>query len=297
MVESGKALIRLIIIEKICLFIKVAKYYNVAMQKADKTKIQKLFFQVRQIQDSVPATAKDVAIALRFENIVNSSVMEYDFIDPVFIQTVLYRGNTRVKNHPSPIYRKIALEVMGLDQMLRHLEKIAPKKNDLSVSLLLKIHKILFEGSWPDIAGRFRNIDVRVRGLKQDPPHPSQISSLIYQHLSWIDGLMKLLGPVTENNFFEIFHVAADIQCRTVGTYPFRTGNWRVARALSNYVMQSSGMFPNIIDYDKRTEYMEAVNDSSLTRLEPLENFLLSSYYETIIKIKGFIEIVNRESE
>jgi fido (protein-threonine AMPylation protein) len=267
------------------------------MDNAARLKIQKLYFQIKKLQDSVPATAKDIAIALRFENVVNSSIIEYDFIDPVFIQTVLYRGNNRVKNHTSPIYRKIALEVIGLDQVLRQLEKTAPKKSDLSVSLLLKIHKILFEGSWPDIAGRFRSIDVRIRGLKQRPAHPSQISGLVYQHLGWIDGLMKLLGPVTESNFFEIFHVAADLQCRIIETYPFRTGNWRIARAFGNYVLQNSGMFPNIIDFEKRKEYLDAVSDSSMNNLKPLENFLLERYYETIIKIKGFLEIIKKESE
>ena len=156
---------------------------------------------------------------------------------------------------------------------------------------------MLFGESWPDIAGRFRDIDVRIRGLKQRPPHPSQVSGLVYQHLGWIDGLMKLLGPVTENNFFEIFHVAADLQCRIISAYPFRTGNWRIARALSNYVLQNSGMFPVIIEFDKRSEYLDAVNGSSMTKLEPLEDFLLESYYETIIKIKGFLEIIKKETE
>ena len=267
------------------------------MQIKDKTKIQKLYFQVKELQDMFPVANRDITIALRYENVINSSIIEYDFIDPVFIQTLLYRGNIKVKEHFSHIYRKIALEVIGLDGMLRYLEKSAPRKSDLSVSLILKLQNFLFEKSWPDIAGKFRDCDVRIRGLKQKPPHPSQVSALAYQHLGWVDGLMKLLGPITENTFFEIFHVAADIHSRIIESYPFRSGNWRIARAMSNYVLQNCGMFPNVIDFHKRTEYLDAVSNSTLISLEPLEDFLLESYYEIIIKVKGFLELIQKGTE
>lgn len=275
----------------------ISNSYNLSMETKEKNKIRKLYFQVKDIQNELPVTHRDLAIALRYENVVNSSIIEYDFIDPIFIQSILYRGNLKAKEHFALIYRKIAREVIGLDKMLRHLEKIAPKRSDLSVSLILKLQSMIFETSWPDISGKFRDCDVRIRGLKQRPAHPSQVSSMTYQHLGWIDGLMKLLGPVNESNFFEIFHVAADIHCRIIETYPFRSGNWRIARALSNYVFQNCGMFPNIVDFNNRNEYIEAVGSSSLTALEPLENFLLSSYYDTIIKVKGFLELVKKESE
>ncbi len=287
----------LVIIGKIYLFIRGSGCYNHHMETKEKNKIRKLYFDVKPIQDEFPITRKDLTIALRYENVTNSSIMEYDFIDPIFIQTMLYRGNIKVKEHFSLVYRKIAREVIGLDLMLRHLEKIAPKKSDLSVSLILKLHSLIFDSSWPDIAGKFRDCDVRIRGIKARPPHPSQVSSLTYQHLGWVDGLMKLLGPVTESNFFEIFHVSADIHYRLIETYPFRSGNWRIARALSNYVFQNCGMFPNVIDFDKRADYLEAVGNSTLTALEPLVEFLLANYYETIIKVKGFLELIKNEAE
>lgn len=267
------------------------------MDTKEKNKIKKLYFEIKAIQDEFPITRKDLAIALRYENVINSSIIEYDYIDPVFIRTILYRGNINVKDHFSLIYRKIAREVIGLEQMLRHLEKIAPRKSDLSVSLILKLHSLIFETSWPDISGKFRDCDVRIRGLKQKPPHPSQVSPLTYQHLGWIDGLMKLLGPITESNFFEVFHVAADIHCRMIETYPFRSGNWRIARALSNYVFQNCGMLPNIISHNRRAEYVEAVGNSTLTALEPFEDFLLTSYTETISKVRGFLELIKKETE
>jgi fido (protein-threonine AMPylation protein) len=267
------------------------------MDKTDTSKTKKLFFQLKEMQTALTITQKDICATILFENAVNSSVMAYNFIDPAFIRTALYRGNSRVKKHISPIYQKVALEAIGLYKILKHLEQAAPKRNDLSVSLILKMHKYLFESSWPDIAGHFRNIDVRIRGLKHRPPHYPQISSLLYQHLGWVDGLMKLLGPISESNFFEVFHVAADIHCRVIESYPFQSGNWRLARALSNYVLQKSGMFAIIFDIDKQSDYMNAVNESSLTELTPLVNYLTEAYGETLERIYGFIVLIQKETE
>jgi fido (protein-threonine AMPylation protein) len=267
------------------------------MNMPNNDSVKDLFFELKEIRDSIPKVNNDIFTALRFSNVVNSSVLENNIISPVFIQSALYRGNIKIKEHFSPIYRKIALEAISLDQLLRHLEKTAQMKTDLSVSLLLKLHRILFDKSWPDIAGRFRDIDVRIRGIKLRPPHFSQVTTLMYQHLSWIDGILKLLGPVTENNFFEIFHISADLHFRIIETYPFRAGNWRVARALSDYVLLKSGLFYNIINPGKHNQYISAVENSTINDLAPLQEFLLSSYEETLHYLSGFLNVIQQEKE
>lgn len=265
------------------------------MENTEKNRIKKQFFDLKQIRDTYSQTHKDLSSALRFKNVINSSVIENDIIDSTFIQVALYKGNTKIGEHFSPIYRKLALEAIGLDQLLRYLEKTAPKRTDLSVSLILKLHRLLFEKSWPDIAGRFRDIDVRIRGLKHRPAHPARIPEQIYQHLIWVDGLMKLLGPVTESNFFEIFHVAADVHFRVIETYPFRSGNWRIARALCDYVLLNSGMFYNVIDFNNRDAYQEAISQSSVSNIAPLEDFLLKSYSETLDSVKDYLYLIKKE--
>jgi len=267
------------------------------MEKTQSNKIKKLFFELKEIRDSFPGVNKDLFTALRFANVINSSVTENNVISATFVQSVLYRGNIKAKEHSSPIYRKIALEAISLDKMFQYLEKTAPKKSELSVSFLLKLHRTLFESSWPDIAGRFRDIDVRIRDVKKRPPHFSQLPTLMYQHLAWIDGLVKLLGPVSESNFFEVFHVSADLQCRMIETYPFRAGNWRIARALSDYVMLKSGMFYNVIGSEKRDEYLTAIKNSTIADTAPLQDFLLQSYGETLNLLKGFLNVIQQESE
>ena len=266
------------------------------MKKSEKDKIQELFFQFKEIYDNSPLIQKELITALRLENIISSNAIENHLIDPVLLQAVFYSGNVRTKEFSNPAYRKAFLEVKGHDRMFRFLQVKAASRAELSVSLLLKIHRILFEKSWPEIAGRFRDIDVRIRGVKFRPPHYTQIFELVYQHLSWVDGLLKLLGPVNPGNFFEIFHVAADLQSRIIRTYPFHAGNWRIARSLSDYIFLYSGMTYCIIDVDNRDKYLTAVGSSTISDSSSLEELLLQSYGETLNHLNRFIRLMKNTS-
>lgn len=273
-----------------------AYYYNIAMRKSDKTRIQNLYFQIGEKLDELPAARNDIIDALRPLNVLNSNCLENKYLDPHFLQIALYQDNGRLKDHFSPTYRKAYLEVSGHQRMLRELEQLACARSELSVSLLLDLHRMLFESSWPDEAGRFRSIEVRIRDIKHRPPHYSQVSELAYQHLEWIDGLLKLLGPVTRNNFLEIFHVAADLHFRLIQTYPFRAGNWRIARSMADYILLYSGLFYNLIDCHKRKQYQAAITNSKITDISPLEDFLLKSFGETLNKISGYVKLLHQEA-
>jgi len=267
-----------------------------AMRKSEKTRVQNLYFQISDRLTELPDARKDILDTLRPLNVLNSNCLEYKYLDPIFLQIVLCQHDDRFNEHFSPIYRKAYLEVQGHYRMLQELEKLACARAELSVSLLLNMHRMIFESSWPDEAGRFRNIDVRIRNIKYRPPYYSQLSELAYQHLEWIDGLLKLLGPVTTNNFLEIFHVAADLQFRLIRTYPFRAGNWRIARAMADYVLLYSGLFYNVIDCHKREHYQTAIGNSKITDISPLEDFLLKSFGETLGKIDGYVKFLHQET-
>lgn len=266
------------------------------MRKSDKPQIESLFFQLHEIYESSNISRRELFTALRLETVMNSSVMENTMINPVMLRPALCGGG-RVKEFSNPVYRKAFLEAKCHDKMLRYLEDRAAKRADLTVSLILSLHRMLFQESWPDIAGRFRDVDVRIRGVKHRPPHYSQIDELVYQHLSWIDGILRLLGPVNPNNFFEIFHVAADLHHRIVTTHPFHSGNWRIARALIDYILLFCGLTYCVIDHSAREEYLEAVNGSTLNDLSQFEDFLLGCYGDTLRRVANFISLAKRAAE
>jgi len=264
------------------------------MESKDRQKIKDLYFELKEIIDSIPGVNDEIRAALRFYKVSNSSAIETNYIDPIFLRTALYNGGDNGKHLVSPVYRKAFLEAQAHDRMLRSMEKEAADKAELSVSLLLSWHRTLFEQSWPDIAGKFRDIDVRIRGSSHRPPHPSKVGELVYQHLAWLDGLMKLLGPVTPASFFEILHVSADAHFRLSWTYPFQDGNGRIARAVSNYMLLYAGMPYNTIPFEHRDEYFKAIEKSTLSDFSPLEKFLFECYAKTLEKISGFVYLVKQ---
>lgn len=264
------------------------------METKGQQKIKDVYFKLKEIIDRYPGVEREIRSALRFYKVSNSSAIETNYIDPIFLRTALYNGSDNDKQIVSPVYRKAFLEAQAHDRMLREMEKDAANKTELSVSLVLSWHRMIFEKSWPDIAGRFRDIDVRIKGSSHRPPHPSKITEMVYQHLAWIDGLLKLLGPVTPANFFEVLHVSAEAHFRIAWTYPFHDGNGRIARGVGNYVLLYSGMPYNTITFDKREEYFKAIEKSTLSDFSPLENFLLECYQQTLEKIGGFVNLVKQ---
>jgi Fic family protein len=267
------------------------------MEIMDKTKTKDLFFRLQEISQRHPGIQSEVRAALRFYKVSNSSAIETNYIDPIFLQSALTDCDAEIGEIVSPVYRKAYLETKCHEKMLHYLEAEAERKSELTVSFILGLHRMVFEQSWPDIAGHFRDIDVRIKGSSHRPPHPSHLPELMYQHLAWLDGLLKLLGPVTPANFFEVLHVAADAHFRMVWTYPFHDGNGRIARATANYVLLYCGMHYNVISFDRREEYFMAIENSSLSDSTPLENFLVDCYGQTLSRISNFFMMVKQTVE
>jgi Fic family protein len=264
------------------------------MEKLDRAQTKDLFVRLKEISSRHPGIQSEVRAALRFYKVSNSSAIETNYIDPIFLQTALTDCDSEIGDIVSPVYRKAFLETKCHEKMLHYLEAEAAQKAELSVSFILALHRMTFEKSWPDIAGHFRDIDVRIKGSSHRPPHPSQLSELMYQHLAWLDGLLKLLGPATPTNFFEIMHVAADAHFRMVWTYPFHDGNGRIARAVANYVLLYCGMYYNVITFDRREEYFRAIEKSSLADFSALEEFLVDCYGQTLSRITNFFTMVSQ---
>jgi len=267
------------------------------MENLDKDKLKDLFFRLKEISQRHPGIESEVRAALRFYKVSNSSAIETNYIDPIFLQTALTNCDSEIGQIVSPVYRKAYLETQSHDQMLKRLETEAAQKAELSVSFVLGLHRQIFEKSWPDIAGRFRDIDVRIKGSSHRPPHYLRLPELVYQHLAWLDGLIKLLGPVTPANFLEILHVAADAHFRIIWTYPFHDGNGRIARTVANYILIYCGMYYNVISFDRREEYFTAIEKSTMADFSPLEEFLASCYQQTLNRISNFFFMVKQTAE
>lgn len=121
------------------------------------------------------------------------------------------------------------------------------KKEELTLKIILKWHKELFQNTKPDIAGRLRNYLVGVGG---------------YRAPDWqeVKNLMKdLINFYRKNKKMNPVELAARMHYRFEKTHPFGDGNGRVGRLVMNYILWYNSYPMIIIEYKKRKSYYKAL--------------------------------------
>ncbi len=143
-------------------------------------------------------------------------------------------------------HKKIFLEMLEL-------------KKDLSLSLVLKWHKELFEQTKPDIAGKIRNFQVRISGSKFQPPYPVEIYPMLRDFFKWYQKNKNFLHPV---------ELAGLVHLKFVTIHPFADGNGRISRLMMNFVLNKY-QYPLLnISYKDRNSYYNALERSQVKRDE-----------------------------
>ncbi len=119
-------------------------------------------------------------------------------------------------------------------------------KKDLSLALVLKWHKKLFNETKPDIAGKIRNYQVKISGSKFVPPSPVEVYPMLRDFFRWYGKNKKKLHPG---------ELAGLVHLNFVTIHPFADGNGRISRLMMNFVLNKNG-FPLLnISYKNRNSY------------------------------------------
>jgi Fic family protein len=154
------------------------------------------------------------------------------------------RGIILDKESPSKSLRDIHEAEAHNAVFLEMLEQGTPISN----SLLLRWHKDLFNRSKPEIAGKYRNYDVRVGSYIA--PDYREAKKLMNQLIRFINKEMDNINPV---------ELAALVHYRFEKIHPFADGNGRIGRLLMNHILWFSGYPILIIEYKKRNSYYRAL--------------------------------------
>ncbi len=112
----------------------------------------------------------------------------------------------------------------------------------LSVRTILDLHYFIMQHQRPEIAGKFRRVEVTVGGY--EPPKPSFVRLLTDEWVrNWSNRPRLSRGQVQESHIqFEKIH-------------PFEDGNGRVGRMLMNWMAVKNGIRPFVILANYRQEY------------------------------------------
>ncbi|MDD5503284.1 MAG: Fic family protein [Candidatus Thermoplasmatota archaeon] len=123
-------------------------------------------------------------------------------------------------------------------------------KKDLSLNDALYWHKMLFQDTKPDIAGKIRAHQVMISGSRFVPPSPVEVYPMLTEFFRWYEKSKGKLHPV---------EMAALVHLKFVTIHPFADGNGRMSRLMMNFVLNRSG-FPMLnVPYENRSGYYTAL--------------------------------------
>lgn len=171
----------------------------------------------------------------------------------------------------------IKLEAEGIKKAQQYIIKLSNNKTEISLQVILGIHKEGFGSIFPDWAGKFRTVEVTVG--EYEPPHYSKVPELTKNLCDDLAERLKHL-PSSENEeifLAELISLLAWFQHRFVWIHPFNDYNGRVARLLTNLLLLNLGFPILTIKADTgedRNQYIEAMKSADTHDLSKLENLL-----------------------
>ncbi len=128
-------------------------------------------------------------------------------------------------------------------------------REDLSLKLILKWHKQLFETVDLEIAGNIRKHPVAIAGSRFEPPQAPELDYLLRKFLQWYHNNKEKKHLV---------ELAALVHLKFVTIHPFTDGNGRISRLLMNFILNRNG-FPMLnIEYSNRDAYYNALERSQI---------------------------------
>ena len=153
-------------------------------------------------------------------------------------------------------------------------------KKEINLNFIKKIHYNLTYNILSDDAGRFRRIQVYMRGSKHIPTKASEINKEMRALMQWIKN-HKNLYPIVSAVYVHHFFIAI---------HPFLDGNGRIGRLLLNYMLMKSGFPPVCIKKEERiryTNYLELARDGDITKfIYFIINKVEEAYKELVDTVK-----------
>lgn len=139
------------------------------------------------------------------------------------------------------------------DILLDMAERRRPDR--LTLDLLLRWHRAIFEQTDAADAGHLRKYAVGIRGSKSEFPLWEDVPEDLGRFFRWYGQNRRLLNAV---------ELAATAHCKFVSIHPFGDGNGRISRLLMNRILHEGGYPMFSVTMKDRRSYMRALERSQL---------------------------------
>lgn len=267
------------------------------MSKAFKNKTRERFFEIRDKLDLMPEAREESLKALRRAVVIHSCAIDMDPVGPAFLQLAPDRIPDRRWDRISSDYQNAMLETQMMLQVVERLEETAVTKHSLTIPFILQLHRTVFEKTQYSTAGKFRATRDLTSETGHELPHQTKLPEIMDHHLSWLMHRLSIFSDATPDNFLEMFHIAAEGMYRFADTVPFEIGNGRFTRLVGAYILLFTGLFHNVIRFEDRAEYLEAIRNSAIDDLTSLVDFLIRSFAGSLDCLDGFVQLAERQHQ
>ncbi|MBU0722072.1 Fic family protein [Patescibacteria group bacterium] len=227
------------------------------------------------------STSKDALLKLIAEteiaeqvynsNAIENSTLSLDETEKILLQIDLDRF----------ISERELFEAKNLARVVAYVNKKA-KEQELTIEIILLLHKILISNIRDDIAGRFRKNNEYVRVGNYIAPNPKEI----------VDRIGKMLIEYNAASHENIIKRIARLHLVFENIHPFIDGNGRIGRVINNYLLIREGFVPINIKFIDRKNYYEAFKefdrkDTTTIMEEIVGKALTNSYYKRLAYLEN----------
>lgn len=213
----------------------------------------------------------EVAEQVYNSNAIENSTLSLEETEKILLQIDLDRYVTE---------REI-FEAKNLARVVSYINKKA-KEQELNLSVILALHKMLISSIRDDIAGRFRADNEFVRVGSHIAPNPKEV----------VGRLEKMLSEYNSQSHENIIKRIAKLHLIFEYTHPFCDGNGRIGRVINNYLLIREGFVPINIKFIDRQSYYEAFRDFDVKGATDIMekivgNALANSYHKRLAYLEG----------
>jgi len=232
------------------------RYYNAALGKEALIKI---------------IAEAEVAEQVYNSNAIENSTLSLEETEKILLQLDLDRF----------VSQRELFEARNLARVVEYIDKRA-KEQELSVEIILSLHKMLIANIRDDVAGRFRKDNEFVRVGSHIAPNPKEID----------ERMAKMLNVYQATNHESIIKRIARLHLAFEYTHPFVDGNGRIGRVINNYQLIREGFVPINIKFIDREKYYQAfkefdANGATGVMEEIVGKALTNSYHKRLAYLEG----------
>ncbi len=213
----------------------------------------------------------EVAEQVYNSNAIENSTLSLEETEKILLQIDLDRY----------ISEREIFEAKNLARVVSYIDKKS-KEQELTLEVILSLHKMLISNIRDDIAGRFRKDNEFVRVGNHIAPNPKEV----------VERLEKMLAEYNASSHENIIKRIAKLHLTFEYAHPFCDGNGRIGRVINNYLLMREGFVPINIKFIDRKKYYEAfrefdANGSTAIMEEIVGKALTNSYHKRLAYLEG----------